>query len=134
MAHNLSWMVPQRLILLEVSEILTADEITAIVEKYMGMMDADGVAPVHTLVDARTLDKIDIKVRELPGLLVGGKKDDRFGWTYIVTENRFISFLTNMASQLTASQFKTTDNIEDALNTFVRLDSTLPAEILVVSS
>jgi hypothetical protein len=131
MAYNISWMIPERLILIEVAEILTAEEIITVTKQYVAMMDAEGKPPVHTLVDARLLTKVDIKVKDLPSLLVGGKRDTRFGWTFIVTHNRFITFLSSMASHLTSSQFKTTETMEEALQTFARLDLTLPQEMLI---
>ncbi|MCI0710426.1 MAG: hypothetical protein L0154_09720 [Chloroflexi bacterium] len=126
MAYQVSWLVPQRVIFVRVTATLTRDDIVAMNQDYFHLLD-EGVAPVHMLVDANQLDKLDIKVKDIPSLLM--QDDARFGWNFIVTPNRFIGFLSNLAAHLTGSKYKTMDKLDEALQVLVRLDSSLPQDL-----
>jgi len=114
MPYEISWLVPNRILKMSVSGELIRGEIQEIYKKQMETVREEGEVPVHAIVDASEITNIKIKLNEISGFLdpSGG---DLFGWTIIVTENRFMRFLTAMFSKMTGSNFKTVDTYEEAL-------------------
>ena len=131
MPYTISWFVPERIIYIQATGVFTTPEIMEMNKEYFQLVDA-GKKPIHALVNASQLDKIDFKIKDIPSLLM--PHDERFGWTLIVTTNRFFSFVSNISTHVTGSQYKTVDTLQDALDVLPRLDSSLPQDLTVFVS
>jgi hypothetical protein len=93
---------------------ITDSEMQEAYLKHLEIVKAEGEAPVHAILDASDMTKLEVKVREM-GVFTDTSAAALFGWTIIVTDNRFMKFMITIFSKLTGSQFKTVQTYDEAI-------------------
>lgn len=114
MVYELNWLIPARVLEMTMAGDVEINEMQEMYQEHMQMVRDEGIAPVHVLIDAHAITNIKMKVKQINSVW-DPTATDLFGWTIIVTDNRFMKFLTTIFSKVTGSQFKTVANYEEAL-------------------
>lgn len=114
MVYELNWLVPNRVLEMTMSGDIRAEEMRAMYREHIELVREEGLTPVHVLLDGRGIENLQIRIHEINTFL-DSSATDLFGWTIIVTNNRFMKFLVVIFSKMTGSQFKTVDSYDEAL-------------------
>jgi hypothetical protein len=126
MSYKTDWLVPKFLILMKMEGEINVEVMMEVNKDFFRFIE-EGDAPVHLLLDARGLNKINIQIRDIPKILT--KQDNRFGLNYILTENSFARFIMNLAEHMTGSHYRVAKSTEEALVAILRHDSRLPHDL-----
>ncbi len=127
MAFELSWVIPSRVLLIEVEGVIPTDELLRLVAEVHTHVDA-GQAPVHMLIDATNLINRPINLQEL-SQLSKSMNHESIGWSVMVKPAKMIWFATSILSKLMQKKMKSAESIEDALIILQRVDFTLDAQL-----
>lgn len=105
MVYELNWLIPARVLEMTMAGDVEINEMQEMYQEHMQMVRDEGIAPVHVLIDAHAITNIKMKVKQINSVW-DPTATDLFGWTIIVTDNRFMKFLTTIFSKVTGLSSK----------------------------
>lgn len=113
---------------------MTTADITSVTETSQPLM-AEGRQPVHTLVDARFVEKFPYNLGVLRQA-VNSPASDKLGWVIMVNNgNPVLRFMSAVLAQTTIVnvRMRIFDSVDQALRFLASMDSTLGDEVLSVN-
>ena len=123
MAYELIWIVPGRVILIEMENVLPLSETISLIEECHAWVST-GLAPVHILIDATKIVNAPINIQELTQLSKSMENDD-IGWWVLINPAKMIWFTASIVTKLLRKKLKSAHSIEEALNILERVDFTI---------
>lgn len=128
MAHKSKWLVDEHIIFNKMDGEVTPDDIRAVVEDNIPMMDNESEAKlIHIIYDMRETT--------LKGDVVAFQKASRamfthgrMGWLLVInsSENRIVNMMASMVSKIFSAQFRQFTSLEDGLKFLNTMDISLP--------
>ena len=126
MAYKLSWVIPLRVLLIELENEVTMGEMALMVAETHVYVNA-GVPQIHILIDATKLLNKPINFREM-NEIARSIPNPAIGWWVLINPGKMIWFAASMLSRLTNIKLKSARSIEEALNILERVDLALDTE------
>ncbi|MBA3869957.1 MAG: hypothetical protein H0X30_12490 [Anaerolineae bacterium] len=126
MSYELSWIIPSRVLLIELEGTVPTDEMIRLNSESLAHVDA-GQAPVHILIDATNLNNTPVNLHELSELSKT-MHHEGIGWLILINPAKMVSFATSILSKLLQKKMKSADSIQEALMLLERVDQTLDAQ------
>ena len=123
MAYELTWIVPGRVILIEMENVLPPGETISLIEECHAWVST-GLPPVHILIDATKIVNAPINIQELTQLSKSMENDD-IGWWVLINPAKMIWFTASIVTKLLRKKLKSAHSIEEALNILERVDFTI---------
>jgi hypothetical protein len=131
MSARVEWLYRDRIIHQQFYGNLTIADITYVTEA-TGPLMAAGAAPIHTLVDARFVEKYPAN---LPALrqAVTSTASDKLGWVIMLNNgNPVLKFISAVLAQVAIVnvRMRIFDTPDQALHFLLSMDSSLEADLL----
>ena len=124
MPYNISWYQGNRIVLMQVSGLLTTAEVQALIVD-AGVYVVEGTPLVHFLVDTRTLQRIE----NIPAALKAvqsGPMHPLMGWMIVVGRmNPMVKFVLDFVGLLTKSRYRRFDTMPEGLSFLKEIDGTV---------
>ena len=127
MAYELSWVIPSRVLLVEIENVLPTDETIRLIDECHACVSS-GQAPVHILIDATKIVNAPINLQELTQLSKSMQNQD-IGWWVLINPAKMIWFTASVVSKLLQKKLKSAHSIQEALRILERVDLTLDTQI-----
>jgi len=129
MSYNIAWLIPERVILVQVHQDSTMSEWGAIQNEIIALTET-GTAPVHAIIDVAFNHGV-MNLREVSN--VSGLKpfnDPRMGWYVILQNSIIIRFFASLVIQLFSPKghFVMVSTMEEGVKVLKHHDSTLENE------
>lgn len=124
MPYQISWMVQQRLMHIELFGNMTLDELRAVAQESIAYTQA-GIAPVHAVIDQSRVERVPISLSTLVNSMTIGVQPNS-GVSVLVGGSRFTRYITQMLYQLVRLDMRQAEDIDQAIAVLQRLDETLP--------
>jgi len=134
MSAHVAWLYRDRIIHQQFYGQMTFQDITYVTETTQPMMEV-GSAPIHTLVDARFVEKYPTNLTALRQA-VTLPASDRLGWVIMLNNgNPVLKFLSVVLAQVTIAnvRMRIFETLEQALRFLLSMDATLGEEVLAVT-
>lgn len=124
MTYQLSWLVEKRVIYLKQSGIINYEELK---ESFYGhqAMRKEGIAPVHVINDSTNIKSISFGLSDIKKLLIISKSTPTQAWYVVVTPNRFIRIIANIAAQFSGGKQRGFVSLEEAILFLEDVDDSL---------
>lgn len=103
MTYQLSWLIPDHVLLIDYSGHLEVDEILEQIGETTEMIESSPRPLVHILVDLRGVQSYSKRLGEYAKLMVPPAHN--LGWTIIISENRMMRFIVNVVVNRIAQRF-----------------------------
>ena len=126
MAYELSWVIPSRVLLIELEGTVPTDEMIRLNSESLAHVDA-GQAPVHILIDATKLNNTQVNLHEL-SQLSKTMHHDGIGWLILINPAKMVSFATSIVSKLLQKKMKSAESIEEALTILQKVDFSIETQ------
>ncbi len=123
MSYEMGWLIPARVLLIEVDNVLSPDETIRIIDECNSFV-MEGLPPVHILIDAAKITNTKVNLQEITQLSQFMQNDD-IGWWVVINASAMISFAASVVSKLLQKKLKSANSIEEALAILERVDFTL---------
>lgn len=130
MPYTVSWIVPNRIILTRYHGVFTSEDLRSYLEESLQMRD-DAIAAlgedgalIHTLTDARQLDRYTIGLADIQGMLKS-LRQQRVGWSVFVHPGKMERFFSSIGHHWVGVRHREFATIEDAI-VFLKEDASLP--------
>ncbi|MCB9452103.1 MAG: hypothetical protein H6672_11740 [Anaerolineaceae bacterium] len=130
MPYQVSWLVPNRIILTRYFGVFTSEDLKAYLDESLQMRD-DAIATlgedgalIHTLTDARKLERYTIGFADVQGMLKS-LRQQRVGWSIFVHPGKMERFFSSIGHHWTGVRHREFATIEEAI-TFLKEDTSLP--------
>lgn len=121
------WLVVGRVLHARVWGEPTAADAYAMNAEMLQMISADGVAPVHVIVDLTDLVRLPSDVREImSGMRI--EQPEKSGWTVVVSRSAIARFVAALTAQFLRQKVRAVSELDAALTFLWSSDSTLPPE------
>jgi hypothetical protein len=118
MPYSVSWVQPERIVLVQIEELLTTADIRTFSPEAF-RLSASGKAPVHFIVDIQRLRKIESVADGLKAIQ-RTKPHPNTGWMVVVgTLSAPLMLFTDLVSKFTRVHYIRVDTMPQAL-TFLR--------------
>lgn len=113
MPYMVSWMQHAHIILVEFEGAVTFDELRTQLAETIALSETVETPLVHVIVDS-------LKVTEFPKSIkdyqhIYGKKAHNLGWSILITENRFMKFVSAVVTTMTPVHFAALSTMHDAM-------------------
>jgi hypothetical protein len=121
MPYSIEWLVPNRVMYIRHFGVLTREELSRYLEESFALRDqgneANGISGplVHTITDARGLEKNEMKLKDVDKMLRTMRKQ-RVGWSIYVNSSPVERFLVSIAHQLMGVRYACFATLEEGLN------------------
>jgi len=127
MPVDLNWLLEGRILYIQLTGVLTIDDIKDASQRGVDMLDPSMNLPVHTIHDSRNIIEPPKNVRALFEVSKAALQDPRLGWMINVSsQNQFLTYMITMMGKLTGSEFRFESSVSEALNFLQMVDQTLP--------
>lgn len=127
MAFQIMWVVPQRLIRLELTGDITIEESAEFDQMLIEHLDS-GIAPVHVILDFSSVASIPLN----PKAIISAQqfmKHPNLGWGMIVGMSRIIRFLSAIIFQAVKVNFLLFESYEEAQAFLCKNDASISLEV-----
>lgn len=134
MAARVDWLYRDRIIHQQFYGEMTTADITYVTETTQPMMN-EGRQPVHTLVDARFVEKYPYNLGALRQA-VNSPASDKLGWVIMLNNgNPILRFLSAVLAQtaIVNVRMRIFDTLDQGLRFLASMDSTLGEDVLEVT-
>ncbi len=121
------WMVPGRVLLTLISGDVQLAEIQASNSEAQDWIGAEGVAPVHSIVEMNSVERYPTSLKDIRSI-VRADHPDKMGWVILVSDHTIVRFLTSTIAQLLRQKVRTFNRLDEARAFLWQVDPTLPAE------
>ena len=126
MAYTFSWVVPQRILLIELEGEVKVEEMSPLVDETHAHVNS-GQAPVHILIDANMLMNKPVNFQQITQLSKS-MSNPATGWWIIMNPGKMVWFTASVLSKLLGVKLKSAESTEEALTILQRVDLTLGAQ------
>jgi len=129
MIKRIEWLITGRMILVEIADVISADDVDNISEKVSHMIATEGEPPyVHVLYDVRQRSAISPEILSLSRLRSKSASTDLLGWTLIVDPNphMIMQSLASILIQVMSIRLRVFKEMQAALDFIWDMDKTLP--------
>jgi len=131
MIKRIEWLITGRMILVEIADVISADDVDNISEKVSHMIATEGEPPyVHVLYDVRQRSAISPEILSLSRLRLSSKPASigMLGWTLIVDPNPHVIMqsLASILIQVMSIRLRVFKEMQAALDFIWDMDKTLP--------
>ncbi|MCA0458082.1 MAG: hypothetical protein LCI00_29215 [Chloroflexi bacterium] len=123
MPYKMSWVIPSRVLLIELTHVLPADEIIRLTDECHTCV-ATGQAPVHIIIDATPVHDLKFNFRETAPLSKSMENED-IGWWILINSSKMMQFTASVITTLLKKKLKSAYSLDEALNILERVDPTL---------
>lgn len=123
MAYKINWVIPLRILLIELENEVPMDEMVRLVEDTHAHVNV-GSAPVHILVDASKLMNRPVNFQEI-NKISKSMSNDATGWWVIINAGKMVWFTATILSKLLHVKLKSAASEDEALTILRRVDLTL---------
>ncbi len=123
MAYKISWVIPLRILLIELENEVLMDEMVRLVEDTHAHVNV-GNAPVHIMIDAAKLLNRPVNFQEITRISKS-MSNDATGWWVVVNAGKMIWFTATILSKLLQVKLKSAASVEEALTILCRVDLSL---------
>jgi len=123
MSYHISWVIPNRVLVIKLygkPSLEIIGECTRAAEKAVDQ----GIGPVHAVVDLSELEKVPHDLRALMSEIKQPKRD-KSGATIVIASNPIFRFLANTLLQLTGSETRFADSLDESIVILGRIDPTI---------
>lgn len=118
------WIVPERLIYIRTSGVVTLDDMLGNQQLIYGEIDEDGPT-YHTITDLTEIEKFALGIPQIRELYVNTYVSKNYGWTVTVQPNSLQRFFASLASQFNQVESKQVSTFEEGLAFLVARDLNL---------
>jgi ribosomal protein L30/L7E len=131
MPYAVKWLIPDRVMLSIHYGVMDSADMHGYIAESMAIRDeANARSPlgaplVHTITDARYLEKTEAQLKDVQGML-RSLRAQKVGWSVYVNPNPVNRFLVAIAHQFVGVRYYICPTVEDALNFLMTNDDTLP--------
>lgn len=126
MAYTTTWCVDKRVALLQIDGEVDLADLPEIAKSSRAYV-AEGIAPVHILIDMRGVTKYPTNLREVANALKN-EGNSQVGWTLFITNSLVLRFLGSTLVQLTKQRVHALSNVDEAIEFLLERDATLENE------
>ena len=126
MAYTFSWVVPQRILLIELEGEVKVEEMSPLVDETHAHVNS-GQAPVHILIDANKLMNKPVNFQQITQLSKS-MSNPATGWWIIMNPGKMVWFTASVLSKLLGVKLKSAESTQEALSILQRVDLTLGAQ------
>ena len=126
MAYTFSWVVPQRILLIELEGEVKVEEMSPLVDETHAHVNS-GQAPVHILIDANKLMNRPVNFQQITQLSKS-MSNPATGWWIIMNPGKMVWFTASVLSKLLGVKLKSAESTQEALSILQRVDLTLGAQ------
>jgi hypothetical protein len=126
MAHEISWLVPNKVINMYVNGDMTLESLTAFSDDVIQHIEASDAPLVHLLIDERDMGGFPSQIKRV---LDSAQflRHPRLGWFVIYgTDNKVLKFISYMVAQVAHIRHRRFVTQAEALAFLQTIDSTLP--------
>jgi len=126
MAHEISWLVPNKVINMYVNGDMTLESLVAFSDDVIQHIEASDAPLVHLLIDERDMGGFPSQIKRV---LDSAQflRHPRLGWFVIYgTDNKVLKFISYMVAQVAHIRHRRFVTQEEALAFLQTIDSTLP--------
>ncbi|RMF79280.1 MAG: hypothetical protein D6737_11930 [Chloroflexi bacterium] len=127
MGYQVSWLEEQRVINVYTFGDLTFDDIRASSRITVEWIRS-GVAPVHTIVDAREATQFPNRVNEFRQALVH-PRSSKVGWIIVVTDDPIMKLFTSLIAKVFHYKLRIAKTHDEAIQFLQRIDNTLTIQL-----
>ncbi len=126
MAHELSWVVSRRILLIDLENEVPMDEMVRLIDETHTYVNA-GQSPVHILIDATKLQNRPVNFQEIT-TISKSMPNMATGWWVLINPGKMIWFTASILSKLLHVKLKSVHNREEALTVLQHVDLTLDSQ------
>jgi hypothetical protein len=124
MAYSISWLVPERVLQVEVQGSVHLDQITDMNAAVLGYMQS-AQAPVHLIISSRDLQISHLNIRMVQERITL-LRSPRIGWIVFTVDHSFVRFFAAAVTQFARfEQVRFVPSVEVATSLLNTLDPTL---------
>lgn len=123
MAYKINWVIPLRILLIELENEVPMDEMVRLVEDTHAHVNV-GNAPVHIMIDASKLLNRPVDFQEITRISKS-MSNPSTGWWILVNAGKMMWFTTQILSKLLQVKLKSAASVDEALTILRRVDLTL---------
>ncbi len=117
MAHNISWYVEKRVILITLYGDLADDEFTRVGESLYDFVKT-GIQPIFLLVDVRKVSRMPSKLTQISSDLSRFRGNTEHAWTIVLSNNSLFNFIGIIASKVVGVPMRSFGTLEE-VNAFI---------------
>jgi len=125
MPYELTWIVDKRVIYFRSRGLVSVDEIKKATQEIRVMLDT-GIPLVYLLTDARAVEKVSLRLRDIASIFRSHSSSPKLGWSVYVSPKPLVRLVASITSQLARIQHREYATIEEALAFLRGVDATLP--------
>ena len=125
MAYELIWIIPSRVLLIELENVLSAEETLRVIDECNQYVSI-GLSPVHILIDASNISNTRIDFQEITQLSKFMKNED-IGWWILINPTKMIGFTASVIAKMLQKKMKVANSVQEAVRILERVDFTLDA-------
>lgn len=123
MAYQVSWLVPQRVILVVLEAKVSSEEFRKTNAEMTKLVEA-GNAPIHILVDISKLTHPPTDIQMIASTTI--IKDDKVAYVVAIGGNALVNFIAQMVKTLTKTKITMVAHMDEARQFLAEVDSTIP--------
>src|SRR5262245_10913210 len=124
MPFTISWYMPERIIYVELSGILTASDVQGFIAQMYEMV-ASSKFQVHSITDTHQIVKIK-SIPEVFKTVQAAPMHQNAGWSIMVGSiNPFVNFVADFVSSIMHSRYRRFDRMQQAIDFIKERDETL---------
>jgi anti-anti-sigma regulatory factor len=122
-----AWLVRGRVLIAQFVGDVSASEARTVNADMQRMIGADGIAPVHVIVDMTHVSHVPTNVRDV---MSGMRVDypEKSGWTVIVSRSPVARFVAAVVAQILRQKVRSVPDLDSAYQFLWTADPTLPPE------
>jgi len=124
MPYRIEWYIEGRVVFEEAYGDVTVDELVRFNAEVTALINNEGIAPVHVIVDLSKVEKYPSSLREVLGTM-RQKNPDKVGWMLIVTESPILRFVASTIFQIAHLKLRTFSNLQQAKGFLAEMDDTV---------
>lgn len=130
MSYKISWVLENRIMLIQYEGLLTRAELQTYLAETMDMRDranailGEGGPLVHTITDARRMTKTELSLPEALKV-VKMVRDQRVGWAIYIPSGKLDMFFSSLGHQIAGVRYRSFPTIAEGIDFLRKSDDTL---------
>jgi hypothetical protein len=109
------WLVPERVLETRLSGDITVEELVASAQTGTRMIEAEGIAPVFSLVDMTHIERYPIRISDMRTVYSQGTSN-KLTWIIVFgIPNNVVNFMATMFTRLIKLQYRVVKTQDEAL-------------------
>lgn len=123
MAYQVSWYLADRVLLVQISGVISLDELRRVRDDCWTLSES-GTQPVHAIVDLSGIESVPHNLNEIAKLMSESKPNST-GFSMLIIKNRVVRFLGETLYQLLRLDMRNADSVEAAGAALALIDRSL---------